>query len=100
MSDSQLYVVTHIDVIPPRAAEGTELLRAHAAHLRQSRGLVRCRLLQQVLKKNHFELMSVWVSQEAYEAHLAAPSTRAFRESLHPMLGSPIDDRLHQALDG
>jgi quinol monooxygenase YgiN len=99
MAATHLHVITHVDVVPPRAAEGTELLRQHAMDLRRAPGLVRCELLQQVFKKNHFEFLSVWESQEAYEAHLASPETRQFRDDLHPLIGSPIDDRLHHLLD-
>jgi len=57
---------------------------------------VRCDVLQQVFRKNHFELLSVWRDDAAYEAYLSSPATVEFREHLHPMLGAPFDDRLHR----
>jgi quinol monooxygenase YgiN len=98
VADAQLHVITHVDVIPPRTADGTQLLQEHARKLHGVTGLVRCELLRQVFKKNHFELLTVWESRDAYDAHLASTATREFREQLHPMLGSPIDDRLHELL--
>jgi len=42
--------------------------------------------------------VEVWQSREAFEAHDASPHTRAYREKLQPMLGSPFDERLHYEL--
>jgi quinol monooxygenase YgiN len=96
MADEQLYVITHIDLVPPHADDGRELLEQFSESLRGAPGLVRCDVLQQVFRKNHFEFVSVWRDDAAYEAHLAAPGTVEFRERLHPMLGAPFDDRQHR----
>ncbi|HUZ89717.1 MAG TPA: antibiotic biosynthesis monooxygenase [Candidatus Acidoferrales bacterium] len=99
MAGPQLHVITHVDVVPPRAEEGTVLIRRYFVALRNSPGLVRSHLLQQVVKKNHFEFITVWESNECYEQHLMAAPTLEFRRLLYPMIGSPIDDRLHHQLD-
>jgi quinol monooxygenase YgiN len=91
----QLYVVTHIDLIPPQAAPGKALLLQFAANARKDPGAIRVELLQDVSRPNHFTLVTVWQSQKAFEDHLAANHTRAFRTKLQPMLGSPFDERLH-----
>ena len=100
MADSRLFVITHIDIVPPRVDEGTALLAEQARAMQAHPGVVNCQLLRQVLKKNHFEFLTVWESQQAYEDHLAEAATRAFRDRLHPLLGSPIDDRLQEAFPG
>ena len=99
MAEEQLYVITHIDFAPPQADAGRELLQGFSTTLRSDPGLVKCEILQQVFRKNHFELVSVWRDAAAYAAHLAAPSTREFRDALHPMLGAPFDDRQHRILE-
>ena len=96
MADEALYVITHIDLVPPHADAGRELLERFSDALRREPGLVRCEVLQQVFRKNHFELLSVWRDDTAYEAYLSSPGTVEFREQLHPMLGAPFDDRLHR----
>ena len=46
-------------------------------------------------RKNHFTIVSVWENQAAFDAHLEADHTKQFREKLQPMLGGPLDERLH-----
>jgi quinol monooxygenase YgiN len=38
----------------------------------------------------------VWKDQAAFDAHLASPKTREFRNKIDPLLGSPFDERLHR----
>ena len=94
-----IYVLTHVDVVPPKADEGTELLLEFVAGSRHSPGLIRSALLRQVARKNHFELLWVWRTQTDYEQHLRNPETRRFREQLKPLLGSPVLDRVHAPVD-
>jgi quinol monooxygenase YgiN len=99
ISDVERCVVTHVDFKPPFSEEGRELLLRHLGTLRNSPGLSRADLLQQVQRGNHFELLTVWESDEAYEAHHSDEATIAFRQEVFPMLGSPWDDRIHRFLN-
>lgn len=90
-----LYVITHIDLVPPALDEGSRVIEEYAAALRADPGVEDVTLLQQVHRKNHFELLIVFSSEAAYDATLAAPHTRRYRDALHPLIGAPIDDRLH-----
>ena len=94
-----IYVLTHVDVVPPKAEEGTDLLLQFVAASRHSPGLVRSTLLRQVARKNHFEVLWVWRTQADYEQHLRSPATRRFREQLKPLLGSPVLDRVQAPVD-
>ena len=38
---------------------------------------------------------TIWQNKSAFEAHLALPHTKSFREKIQPLLGSPFDERLH-----
>jgi quinol monooxygenase YgiN len=96
--DTKLYVVTHVDLTPPYIADGTPLLSKFAADSRKEKGAVRFELLQEPGRKNHFTIVSVWENQAAFDAHLAADHTKQFREKLQPMLGGPLDERLHSNL--
>ena len=97
-SEGMRCVITHVDFMPPFAEAGRELLLRHAEQLRSTSGLVRCDLLQQTARGNHFELVTVWDSDEAYEAHHSDAATVGFRHEVFSMIGSPWDDRIHRFL--
>ena len=97
--DERLYVVTHVDVLGPNgAAEAAKMLHQFAADSRNDQGSVRFEVLRDPVRLNHFTIVEVWGTRQNFESHLAASHTRAFREKLQPMLGSPFDERLHKLL--
>jgi quinol monooxygenase YgiN len=98
-ADERLYVVTHVDVLGPNgAAEAAKALHQFAADSRTDPGSVRFEVLRDPDRLNHFTIIEVWRTRQDFESHLAASHTRAFRERLQPMLGSPFDERLHKLL--
>ncbi len=98
-ADERLYVVTHVDVLGPNgAAEAAKALHQFAADSRNDQGSVRFEVLRDPDRLNHFTIVEVWRTRQDFESHLAASHTRAFREKLQPMLGSPFDERLHKLL--
>jgi quinol monooxygenase YgiN len=98
-TDQRLYVVTHVDVLGPSgAAEAAKMLHQFAIDSRQDPGSVRFEVLRDPDRLNHFTMVEVWRTRQDFESHLAASHTRAFREKLQPMLGSPFDERLHKLL--
>jgi quinol monooxygenase YgiN len=94
-----VYVITHIDIIPTNMEAGRELLLRYAADIRDEPGLTRFELLSQLHRPNHFETLAVWDSEAHYVDSLAAHITLSYRERLHPLLGSPFDDRVHVLAD-
>jgi quinol monooxygenase YgiN len=90
-----VYVVTHVDITPNYAAEGAKLLHQFAMESRKDPGVVRFEALRQDSRPNHFTLVEVWRNHQAFDAHQEAEHTKAFREKLQPMLGSPFDERVH-----
>lgn len=92
--------MTHVDIAgtPEIIAEATKLLREFSADSRKDPGAVRFELLLQDGRLNHFTIVSVWKTREAFEAHTRADHTKRFREKIQPMLGSPFDERLHSLL--
>jgi quinol monooxygenase YgiN len=91
-----LYVVTHVDVMPKFTDPGRDLLKQFAADSRKDAGAVRVEALEELGRPNHSTVVEIWTSRQAYEDHLAADHTRAYRAKLQPMLGSPFDERLHR----
>ncbi|MGA2711586.1 MAG: antibiotic biosynthesis monooxygenase [Bryobacteraceae bacterium] len=99
-SDKNVYVVTHVDIggTPAIVAEATRLLREFSADSKKDPGVVRFELLLQDGRLNHFTIVEVWQTRDAFEAHSSAEHTKRFREKIQPMLGSPFDERLHSLL--
>jgi len=95
-----LYAVTHVDIAGRGAVldQATNLVREFAEASRKDPGVIRFEILQQDGHPNHFTIYEVWQSRRAFEAHLAAPHTKQFREKLQPMLGSPFRESLHRLL--
>ena len=94
----KVYVVTHVDVTPDFSAATAKLLQQYGAESRKDPGAVRIEVLVQDGRPNHFTVVEVWQSRDAFEAHSALAHTKRSREKLQPMLGSPFDERLHSML--
>jgi quinol monooxygenase YgiN len=93
-----VYVVTHVDVIPPRKDDGMALLKQLAADSRRDPGNVRFDVVQQVNRPNHFTVIEVWADRRAVDTHGMAAHTKQFREQLAPMSGALYDERLYTVL--
>jgi quinol monooxygenase YgiN len=96
-AEEPLYVVTHVDVMPKFTAPGRELLKQFADESRTDAGAVRIEVMEELSRPNHSTVVEVWSGRKAYDSHLEAEHTRAYRAKLQPMLGSPFDERLHHA---
>jgi quinol monooxygenase YgiN len=88
-------IVTHIDVMPAYSDAANKAIQKYAAESRNDKGAVSMEGLVQDGRPNHFTIVEIWQSREAFEAHSGLTHTREFRETLHPMLGAPFDERLH-----
>ena len=95
----RIYVVTHVDIIPPQKAAGTKLVQQYVADSRKDPGLVRIEAGAEISRDNHISIVEVWQNRKAYDEHVAAAHTRQFRQQIDPTLGSPYDERLHQNLE-
>ena len=95
----KIYVVTHVDIIPPETTAGTKLVQQYVADSRKEKGAVRIESFAQISRLNHISIVEVWQSQKDFDEHTAAAHTRQFRQQIDPKLGSPYDERLHQALE-
>jgi quinol monooxygenase YgiN len=95
-AEDPIYVVVHVDVMPKFTDAGRDLLKQIAIDSRKDAGAARIEVLEELGRPNHSTVVEVWASRQAYEDHLAAEHTRAFRTKLQPMLGSPFDERLHR----
>jgi quinol monooxygenase YgiN len=93
-----VFVVTHVDVPPPKKDECISLLKALTGDSRKEPGAPRFEVFQQTSRPNHFSVVEIWKDQNAYDAHITAAHTKKFREQLTPMSGALYDERLYKAL--
>jgi quinol monooxygenase YgiN len=90
----QVYVMTHVDVMPPFADGCAALLKAMRSQSRNDSGNIGYDVLRQEHEPNHFAVAEVWASGADFEAHVVAAHTVAFRQKLLPMIGALYDERL------
>lgn len=93
-----IYVVTHVDVPPPKKDECIVALKALVAASRKEPGSVRFDIFQQGSRPNHFTVVEIWKGQGAYDTHITATDTKKFRDQLTPMSGALYDERLYKAI--
>jgi quinol monooxygenase YgiN len=90
------FVVAHVDVAPNTQAP--TLLQQLAEASREEPGNLRFDVLQHAMRGNHFTVIESWQNQDALDAHVATPHTRAYRDALQPLTGSPLDERVYTAI--
>jgi quinol monooxygenase YgiN len=93
-----IFVVTHVDVPPPRKGECEAALKTLAADSRKEAGVVRFEVFQQSSRPNHFTVVEAWKNQKAYDDHIVSTHNKKFRDTLTPMTGALYDERLYKAL--
>ena len=94
-----LFVVTHVDIIPPKKDDGIAALKTLAEPSRKDAGNVRYEVWQQNSRPNHFTLIETWKDEKALQAHWIAPHMKSFRDQLLPMSGSLYDERLYKLIE-
>jgi quinol monooxygenase YgiN len=98
-ANDKVYVVTHVDLTPNFAVEGTKALQQYVVDSRKDSGLIRMELLQDNARTNHYTVVSVWENSKAFEAHEGTEHSKRLRDKIQPMLGSPFDERLHRMMN-
>ena len=93
-----IYVVTHVDVPPPKKDDCIAALKTLVADSRKEGNSVRFEVFQQGNRPNHFSVVEIWKNQAAYDAHITAAHTKKFRDQLTPMSGALYDERLYKAI--
>jgi autoinducer 2-degrading protein len=93
-----IYVLTHVDVIPPGKDDCMAALKAMSADTPNDQGNLGYDVLQQTDRSNHFTVIEAWASRNALDAHAMAAHTRAFRDKLKPIAGALYDERIYKSL--
>jgi quinol monooxygenase YgiN len=95
-----VYVIAHVDFAPnPQAPPTAPLLRGLAEASRKEPGNLRFDIVQHAMRANHFTVIEGWRNQQAFDAHVAAAHTRQYRDTVQPMTGSPLDERVYKAIE-
>jgi quinol monooxygenase YgiN len=94
-----VYVVTHVDVIPPRKEDGLAAVKQLGDDSRKDPGNVRFEVVQQTNRPNHFTVVETWKDAKAVESHSMRETTRQFRDKLGPMSGALYDERMFKAIE-
>ena len=96
---SAVYVVTHVDVIPPRREDAVAALKILGEASRSAGGNVRYEVVQQTNRPNHFTVFEIWRSRDAFDAQGMSTHMREFRDKLAGMTGALYDERLYEILN-
>jgi quinol monooxygenase YgiN len=94
-----IYVVTHVDVVPPGKDDCLGLLKAMSIDTPKDTGNISYEVLQQTNRSNHFTVIEAWTDKKALDSHAMAAHTRSFREGLSPIAGALYDERFYKLLD-
>ena len=92
-----VYVITHVDFA--NYPQAPLLLQRFAEESRRDEGNVRFDVLQGAMRMNHFTVVEAWQNQKARDAHVAASRTKQYRDELGPVTGSPLDERVFEAVE-
>ena len=95
---SPLYVVTYVESRSNARDETADLLKSYQAASRKTPGNLRSIVLQRPRRAGQFVVVAAWKDKAAWDAHMAAPATKAFREKLGALRNAPADDRFHNSL--
>jgi autoinducer 2-degrading protein len=97
-SSRSTFVLTHVD-IGGQGTNAADLLRKLAEASRKEEGNVRFDVLQHSMRANHFTVIEEWQSPKATDTHAAAAHTKEYRNSLAPIAGGPLDERLYKLVE-
>jgi quinol monooxygenase YgiN len=92
------FVIAHVD-IGGQGTNAADLLRKLSEASRKEEGNLRFDVLQHAMRANHFTVIEEWQTAKALEAHAAATHTKEYRNSLAPIAGSPLDERLYKGVE-
>jgi autoinducer 2-degrading protein len=93
-AQGDVHLHIYVEAAPSAARQVAALLKEVAEASRKEPGVVRFEVMQRVTPASHFAIVGTWKDQAALDAHLAAGSSKQFRDKVQPHLIAPLDDRL------
>jgi quinol monooxygenase YgiN len=95
-SRDTVYVITHIDASP--GPQLPAMMQKLADDSRKDDGNLRFDILLHTMRANHLTIIEGWRDRKALDAHAAAAHTKDYREQFGPIAGSPLDERIFEAV--
>jgi quinol monooxygenase YgiN len=92
----EVIVVTHLDIIPAFVDQALPVLLDFVGDSRNDPGVVVFKMISWPPTTNHFQLVGVFESPKAFDAHISAEHTIAFRRDIQAFIVAPYDDRLYR----
>ena len=86
-------------------ATAEALFRRHGIFARwpkpagEKKAISRFDVFQHAMRANHFTVIEEWQTAKTIETHAAATHTKEYRNSLGPIAGSPLDERLYKVVE-
>jgi quinol monooxygenase YgiN len=96
-SRGDLYVLTHIDVAPPGAADAAGWLKGQAAAALQTTGCHGFEVSVQAGRTNHFTVAHAWRDALSFADYAGRDDARRVRRQLNGIKGALYDERLYRA---
>jgi len=93
-----IFVVTHVDVVPPEKDNAANALEQLADSSRRHTGNLQYDVWRQASRPNHFTVVESWANRGSFDVHEMQKETREFRMKLGPMTGALYDERLYKAM--
>jgi len=94
----EIFVVTHVDIVPSRKDEGLTFVEAMVRSSHADPGNIGFYALVQSNRGNHVTLVEEWQDEESWQAHVVSPHMRITRRNLLPTSGALYDERLFRRL--
>jgi quinol monooxygenase YgiN len=99
-SGRSVFVVSHVDIAGAGNLAGApDMLRRLADESRREPGNQRFEVMQHAMRANHFTVVEAWRDQAALDAHVGASHTKAYRDAVQPISGSPLDERVYAVVN-
>ena len=96
-NNQTVYVITHVDASP--SPQLPAMLQRLAENSRKEAGNLRFDIYQHTMHANHFTVIEAWRNRKVLDAHVGAAHTRQYRADFGPLAGSPLDERLFEAVN-
>jgi quinol monooxygenase YgiN len=93
-----IFVVTHVDVVPPEKDNAANALEQLADSSRRHTGNLQYDVWRQANRPNHFTVVESWANRGSFDVHEMQKETREFRMKLGPMAGALYDERLYKVM--
>jgi quinol monooxygenase YgiN len=93
-----IFVVTHVDVVPPEKDNAANALEQLADSSRRHTGNLQYDVWRQASRPNHFTVVESWANRGSFDVHEMQKETREFRMKLGPMAGALYDERLYKVM--